>query len=190
MRVVHVHRLRGIGGSERHLLALLPALVERGVEAMLVGLDDPAGDPDPFYAELARSGVRFARLPCPRDLDPLLALRLPRLLRTLRPHIVHTHLVHADVYGALARGPRLVSTKHNPDPFRAGPFRYLERALARRADCLIAISRALQDFLVRRVGLPAAKIEVVPYGLDRLPRPWGEGPALDLPADARLLLCV
>ena len=32
MRVLHVHRVRGIGGSERHLLTLLPALAERGVE--------------------------------------------------------------------------------------------------------------------------------------------------------------
>ena len=50
MKVVHVHRLRGVGGSERHLLTLLPALRERGIDATFVGLDDD--DPDPFYAQL------------------------------------------------------------------------------------------------------------------------------------------
>ena len=49
--------------------------------------------------------------------------------------VVHTHLVHADVYGGArrdaARRTRLVSTKHNDDPFRAGPFRFVERGLAR-----------------------------------------------------------
>ena len=48
MRVVHVHRMRGIGGSERHLLTLLPALAERGVEPLFVGLDDPDWDARDF----------------------------------------------------------------------------------------------------------------------------------------------
>ena len=38
MRVVHVHRMRGIGGSERHLLTLLPALAERGLDVAFVVL--------------------------------------------------------------------------------------------------------------------------------------------------------
>ena len=36
MRVVHVHRIGGIGGSERHLLTLLPALAARGVQVSFV----------------------------------------------------------------------------------------------------------------------------------------------------------
>jgi len=183
--------MRGIGGSERHLLTLLPALAARGAQVSFVGLDDPGGDPEPFYAELDAAGVPFRRLSCPRDLEPALALRLPRALRALRPDLVHTHLVHADVYGALTPpAMRLVSTKHNPDPFRAGPFRYVERALARRAARVIAISEAVKRFCVERVGLPAEKIEVVRYGLDALPRPWGGGPDLSLPEAARVLLCV
>src|SRR5205823_6774599 len=118
----------------------------------IFGLDDPAGVLEPFYAELA---VPFQRLAAPRDLDPALALRLARTLRSLGPDVVHTHLVHADVYGAVAPGARLVSTKHNPDPFRAGAFRFVERAVTRRADRAIAISEAVRKFSVERVGLPA-----------------------------------
>ena len=54
MRVLHVHRIGGIGGSERHLLTLLPALAERGVEAEFLGLDDPSRAPDPFYKRRAK----------------------------------------------------------------------------------------------------------------------------------------
>jgi glycosyltransferase involved in cell wall biosynthesis len=187
VRVVHVHRIRGIGGSERHLLTLLPALRERGVDVSFVGLDDPDGVLEPFYSELP---VPFERLAAPRDLDPALAVRLARKLRALRPDVVHTHLVHADVYGAVAPGARLVSTKHNPDPFRAGLFRYLERALTRRAARVIAISEAVRRFSIEQVGLPAEKIDVVHYGLDELPRAWGDNPPLRLPDDARVLLAV
>jgi glycosyltransferase involved in cell wall biosynthesis len=187
LRLVHVHRIRGIGGSERHLLTLLPALAERGVDVSFVGLDDPHWDPVDFYGALR---VPARRIASPRDVDPLL---LGRLVRSLRADIVHTHLVHADVYGAVAaklRGARLVSTKHNDDPFRAGAFRYVERALAAAADRIVTITDSLRRFTVERVGLPAGKVETIPYGLDDLPPAWGENPSNEVPADARVVLAV
>jgi len=39
MRVMHVHRIRGIGGSERHLLTLLAALVFVGATRYRVAWD-------------------------------------------------------------------------------------------------------------------------------------------------------
>ena len=193
MRVLHVHRIGGIGGSERHLLTLLPALRERGVDARFLGLDDPALAPEPFYRELTAAGVPFERLACPRDLDLGLARAVVRATRAARPDLVHTHLVHADVYGALgalAARAALVSTKHNDDPFRAGPFRHVERLLALRTARVIAITEALRRFTVERVGLPAAKVVTVPYGLDAPPAAWAPASELPLPEGARLLVAV
>ena len=187
MRVVHVHRMRGIGGSERHLLTLLPALAERGVEPVFVGLDDPKWDASDFYQALTVPAVRIVS---PRDFDPLL---LVRLTRTLRADVVHTHLVHADVYGGLAarlRANRLVTTKHNDDPFRVGPFRFVERGLSRLADRVITITDALHRFTVDEVGLPPEKVETIHYGLDELPAAWGANPPDAVPGDARVLLAV
>jgi glycosyltransferase involved in cell wall biosynthesis len=184
VKVLHVHRIGGIGGSERHLLTLLPALAERGVDVRFLGLDDPSREPDPFYEALT---VPYHRLPAPRDLDPVLAWRVRRFVR--EAELVHTHLVHADVYAGF--GARvLVSTKHNDDPFRAGAFRFVERALARRAARIIAITHSLAHFQVERVGLPAAKVEVIHYGLDDVPQAWGTNPPDPVPPDARVLLCV
>ena len=193
MRVVHIHRIGGIGGSERHLLTLLPALAQRGHMVHLVGLDNPAGAPEPFYRALSAGGVPVTRLPAPRDLDPVLLRAVRRELAGLRPDVVHTHLVHGDVYGtlgALGSGAALVSTKHNDDRFRTGPFRFAERALAHRVQRLIAITDALRRFTTEQVGLPAAKTEVVHYGLDSLPEPWGPNPHVPLPDGARIVLCV
>ena len=187
MRVAHVHRMRGIGGSERHLLTLLPALAERGIEPVFVGLDDPAWNPADFYDALR---VPAVRLQAPRDLDPIL---LMKLVRSLDADVVHTHLVHADVYGGVAaklRRTKLVSTKHNDDPFRAGPFRHVERALAHAADRVVTISDSLRRFTIERVGIPASKVETIHYGLDEPPAPWGENPPDAVPADARVLLSV
>ena len=187
MRVAHVHRMRGIGGSERHLLTLLPALADRGIEPVFIGLDDPAWNPSDFYDALT---VPAVRIPAPRDLDPLL---LARLVRDARADVVHTHLVHADLYGGLAaklRGTTLVSTKHNDDPFRTGAFRFVERGLARLADRVVTISDSLHRFTVERVGVPAAKVETIHYGLDEPPRAWGTNPPDAVPSDARILLAV
>jgi glycosyltransferase involved in cell wall biosynthesis len=179
--------MRGIGGSERHLLTLLPALAARGIDTVFVGLDDPEWDAHDFYGALS---VPAIRLPSPRDVDPLL---VARLLRVLDADIVHTHLVHADLYGGVTaklRGARLVSTKHNDDPFRRGPFRHVERGLARLADRTIAITESLRRFTIDDVGVPAAKVETIRYGLDDLPEPWGENPPDAVPGEARVILAV
>ena len=181
MRVAHVHKMRGIGGSERHLLALLPALAERGLDVVFVGLDDPDWDPSDFYGALRVPAVRVRS-------DPLV---LPRLIGTLRADVVHTHLVHADVFGGIAarlRRAQLVSTKHNDDPFRVGAFRYVERGLARASRRIVTITESLRLFTVEQVGVPAGKVETIHYGLDGLPEPWGENPPDDVPHDARILL--
>jgi glycosyltransferase involved in cell wall biosynthesis len=186
VRVLHIHRVGGIGGSERHVLTLLPALAERGADVTFLGLDDQSRAPEPFYEALS---VPFERLDAPRDIDPMLAIRVARAVRASRADVVHTHLVHADVYGAIA-ARRLVSTKHNDDPFRAGSFRFVERALAWRASSVIAITDSLRRFQAERVGIPERKLVTIHYGLDAPPAPWGANPADDVPPDASVLLAV
>lgn len=181
MKVVHAHRIAGIGGSERHLLTLLPALAERGVQVAFAGLDLPGADP--FYEELERSGVPFTRAGS--------AVRFMRDLRRWRSDIVHTHLVHADVYGAFAAGrATLVSTKHNDDPFRSGKGRYLERLLTRRAALVLCITEALARFNRDVVGLPAKKLRTVHYGLDSPPEPWGPPGGPELSPETPVLVAV
>jgi glycosyltransferase involved in cell wall biosynthesis len=194
VRVLHVHKMRGVGGSENHLLALLPALRERGIDARFLGLDDPAVSSAAFYAELDRVGVPYRRLRCGPDLSPRMAHEVVAATREEAPDLLHTHLVHADVYGALAarraRVP-LVSSRHNDDRYLLGPFRWVDRGFAREARRLIAISNAVRRFLIR-AGHPAARIETIHYGLDAPPSAASEtSPAeAGVPEGAPLLLSV
>lgn len=193
MKVLHLQRIGGIGGSERHILELLPALRVREIDARFLGLDDTGAAPDSFYEALAERDVPFERLPCPHDVDPRLAWNVTRAARALRPDLVHTHLVHADVYGALAAarsGAALVSTKHNDDPFRSGKGRYLERFVTRRATLVLCITAALARFNRDVVGLPASKLRVVHYGLDAPPEAWGPVGGPELPTGTPVLLAV
>jgi glycosyltransferase involved in cell wall biosynthesis len=188
-RVLHLHKITGISGSEGHLLTLLPALRGSGVDARFLGLDVAGSDAPRFYAALDAAGVPHRSVRCTVDASPRLALDVLRAVRAERPDVVHTHLVHADVYGATAatllRVP-VVSTRHNDDRYLLGPFRHVDRVFARPARRIIAISNAVHRFL-ERAGLPPEKIVTIPYGLDRLPdgrsavRPDELGIARDAP---------
>ena len=183
MRVLHVIRATGMAGAETHLLALLSGLRARGLDAQLALLttrDQPLHD----YRELLRQrGIPLHTFAMRGHLEPKLLLRLRALMQELRPSLVHTHLFHADLYGALAARwahvPALVSSRHNDNAFRRRqPWRGLNRRLWRMADAGIAISQAVADFVVEVENAPRDKLRVIHYGLQWQPSPNAERQAL------------
>ena len=113
----------------------------------------------------------------PRDLVAL--AQLTRLIRQVRPDIVHTHAAKAGALGRLAcilcgrASPRVqVHTFHGHvlseyfSPPASVLFRRIERALARRTSTLVAVSEEVRDDLIRWRIAPRQKIEVIPLGLD------------------------
>jgi glycosyltransferase involved in cell wall biosynthesis len=194
VKVLHLHKLTGVSGSEGHLLALLPALRERGVDARFLGLDVPGTDAGRFYEHLDRLSVPYRSVRCGFDVSPRMARDVVRAVRAERPDLVHTHLVHADVYGGIAArvlGIPVISTRHNDDRYLLGPFRYIDRAFARPARKLITISDAVRRFL-ERAGHDPAKLVTIRYGLDELPAaPSDPTPAeAGIPAEAPLAVAV
>lgn len=168
LRVLHVQKVSGIGGSERHLLTLLPALAASGIEVRMVVATTPTTGP--FVTALGEAGIDFTTVPAGPDLNPLLAARLGAEIRRFRPDVVHTHLIHADVHALLPtmvlRRPS-VSTFHGPSPFyRRQPYRSIGRVTARSAAAVVAISGYLGDYLTSVLGVDPSRITIVPYGID------------------------
>lgn len=194
MKVLHLHKLTGVSGSERHLLTLLPALRDRDIDVSFLGLDVPGTDATRFHEELDRAGIARASVRCGADASPRMARDVIRAVRALRPDLVHTHLVHADVYGTLAallaRRP-VVSTRHNDDRYLLGPFRYVDRAVASRSAQVIAISDSVRAFL-EQAGHNPSKLVTIHYGLDDPPSaPSTPTPAqAGVPTDVPLLVAV
>jgi glycosyltransferase involved in cell wall biosynthesis len=100
---------------------------------------------------------------------------LQRLIRSFRPHILHTHTAKAGaigrVLGRANRVPVLVHTFHGT--VFSGHFRpsigtalvLAERALGRMADAVLAVSPAVAADLERR-GIGRGRLRVLPLGLD------------------------
>jgi glycosyltransferase involved in cell wall biosynthesis len=193
VKVLHATKVQGIGGAERHLLELLPALRDRGVDAQFLSLD-AGGDAERFHRALSEREVPWSRVRCGADASPRLARDVLRAVRQVRPDLLHTHMVHADLYGSLAahalRIP-FISTRHNDDRYLLGPFRYVDRTFMHGARRIIAISDAVRLFH-EGAGLPPDKLVTIHYGLDELPaRPSEVGPAeAGVPENAPLLLAV
>jgi glycosyltransferase involved in cell wall biosynthesis len=170
VKVLHLIKVQGIGGAEQHLLALLPALRARGVDARVLSLDAGA-DAERFHRALDQRGVPWRRVATGFDVSPRLAGSVVRAVRAERPDLLHTHMVHGDVYGSIAANVlRLpfVSSRHNDDRYLLGPFRYVDRAFMRRVRRLVAISDSVRVFLIG-AGLPESKLLTIHYGLDELP---------------------
>jgi glycosyltransferase involved in cell wall biosynthesis len=160
-------RMTGVSGSENHLLELTAALRDHGWRSDVL---IPSPDPSKLrnFAEglgAACDDVRVVRMRF--DVSPALVARLARMLSSGRYAVAHAHLIHADWHLAAAsvvrRDAALVSTKHNPDPFRRlWAIRVPERLATQRYDAVIAISNSLSDFTHELTGVRPVTIH---YGL-------------------------
>jgi glycosyltransferase involved in cell wall biosynthesis len=189
MTVLHLQKVAGISGSEAHLLSLLPQLKERGWDIRFLMLHEHEPGAWDFARELRSRGIAVDAIPLAADVDPVAFFRIAGYLGRTRPTILHTHLVHADVYGqltgALTGVPIRVSTKHGFNEFRENRgFALGDRAIASLAHTHIAISRGLARYLEEVEGFDGASFQVVHYGIepDGVPRPY--------PGDVPRLLCV
>jgi len=187
--VLHLQKVAGISGSEAHLLALLPQLKERGWDVRFLMLHEHEPGAWDFARELRARGIPLDSISLAADVDPIAFLRIAGYLGRLRPGILHTHLVHADVYGqltgALTGIPVRVSTKHGFNEFRENRgFALGDRAIASLAHTHIAISRGLARYLEEVEGFDGSSFEIVHYGIepDGVPRAYA--------ADVPRLLCV
>lgn len=173
-------------GGPAHQAALLSGrrFFPERYETLLVHGSLPAGEAS--LAELSREeGATMRFLPDLRQpVQPLhdarALLKLIRIARAFKPHIVHTHTAKAGFIGrqaALAVRPRpaIVHTYHGHvlegyfGAAKARLYLELERALARVSDRLLGVSQATVDDLVRLGVAAPEKFRVLPLGLDLEP---------------------
>lgn len=168
--ILHLQKVAGISGSEAHLLSLLPDLRARGWDVRMLMLHEHEPGAWDFAQALEARGVPVDTISLRADVDPIAFLRVAAYLASRRPELLHTHLVHADVYGQLAgrlaRVPLRFSTKHGFNEFREGRgFAFADRTVASLAHVHVAISRGLARYLAKTEGFAEESFEIVHYGI-------------------------
>jgi glycosyltransferase involved in cell wall biosynthesis len=181
--IVHVCKMKGLSGCEKQLLVLLPALRAEGCDVRLIILEERDHPMARVAERFADAGVPVERLEMRRHGGPAMLIRLVQRLRALAPAVVHTHLIHADVFGALAARlagvRRLVSTRHGTHPFYARvPLRQADMVAARLCDQGVAISDFAREFFIANGAFRRERIRTIYYGVKESgegnPRPWRE----------------
>lgn len=174
--VVRIIARLNVGGPALHVLGLSTGLEGRYRTLLVTGRVAPGEE------EVAVSGVRRVVIPeLGRAIRPwsdvVAFVKLVRLLRRVRPKIVHTHTAKAGALGRLAAVfagvPVRVHTFHGHvfrgyfSPGRSRIFIEIERLLARLTTCIIAVSPGQAEELSRRYRICAReRIRVVPLGLE------------------------
>lgn len=154
------------GGAETQLVHLATQLKERGWEVRVVSLTPPKA----YVEELEAIGISVFSLGIRRRVpDPRPILRLARLIREWRPHIVHSHMVHANLLARIVRLlapiPVLICTAHSID--EGGRLReVLYRLTDPLCDLTTQVSKAGLERYVRVGAVPAKKIRFIPNGVD------------------------
>lgn len=184
MRVLRVIARMNMGGPAHHVSILSGRLDPARYETVLVSGEVPPGEAS-ATALAQRHGATVQVLsslgPRPRPWSDLLTLvELARLVRRVRPDLVHTHTAKAGFVGraaalAIRPRPRIVHTYHGHvlegyfGPVRNAVYRGLERLLGRVSDRLVGVSRRTVADLVRLRIAPAERFRVIPLGLDLEP---------------------
>ena len=216
IRVARIISRLNIGGPAIQAITMTRLLEPLGYESLLVRGSEAGheGSMDHLALELGVAPVRIRtmrREVGPRDLAAF--VHLVHTLRRFRPDVVHTHAAKAGTLGrfaALACGrarPRvIVHTFHGHSlsgyfsSRQAALFLRIERFLARRTTCLIAVSEEVRDDLVHLGVAPREHIEVIRLGFDLTRFQTGDATraarreelraTLGIPRDARVVTII
>lgn len=154
MRILHIETGKHLYGGALQVLYLLKGLNAKGVQNTLVCSEGSA------IAEAAATVANIAMLPMAGELDAMFPIRLRRILKTLRPDMVHVHSRRgADLWTpAAAAGldiPLVVTRRvDNPEPRLLATLKY------RRYRRIIAISMGIQNVLLSK-GIAPHKIDCI-----------------------------
>ncbi|HLQ69551.1 MAG TPA: GT4 family glycosyltransferase PelF [Gemmatimonadales bacterium] len=165
--VVQVLLNLGHGGMERMAVTLATGLDPQRFRAVVVALDE-GGEHE---ALLRDASVEYHVLGGRRFWQPRFHWTFARLLRRLRPAVVHTHhfgtLVHSLPAAWLARVPRRVHTEHSYQYLEPRPdYRRLLRGMSATSDAFVVVAHSQLAYYADCVHVPARRLCVIPNGID------------------------
>ncbi|NUU01804.1 TIGR03088 family PEP-CTERM/XrtA system glycosyltransferase [Herbaspirillum robiniae] len=167
--VVHLIYRLDFGGLETLLIDCINGMPDDRYRHAVVCLTDYTE----FAGKIRKPGVSLHALHKPPGLAPATHLHLWRLLRRLRPAILHTYNLPAIEYApaaALARVPVRVHGEHGRDARDPqGTNRrhnLLRRLVLPFYDCYYAVSADLRDWLRNTIGVPDRKNLLLENGVD------------------------
>ena len=168
--IVHIVYRFGIGGLENGVVNLINRMPPNRWRHAIVALTEVSAE---FARRIERTDVRYIELNKPPGHLVREYPRLYRLFKELRPAIVHTRnlaALEASVPAWAAGVPVRIHGEHgwdvNDPAGRRRRYRYVRRLYRRFVTRYVALSRHLENYLERQVGVPPEAISQIYNGVD------------------------
>lgn len=169
LHVVHIVFRFDYGGLENGLVNLINTMDPEVARHTVVALTDATG----IVERIRRTDTEVIALHKRAGKDPAAYYRLFRLLRRLRPDVVHTRNIgtlDCQLVAWLAGVPTRVHGEHGwdtHDPYGLRRrYRWMRRLLFPIVHRVIALSKELEDWLRESTGLPAGRLVRICNGVD------------------------
>lgn len=165
MKIALIITCLGMGGAQRQVSDLADEFIKMGHQVLLISLnDDVLVKPKSNKVELAT--LKMLKTP----MGFIKAYRqAQRLIKHFNPDVVHSHMVHANLFTRLLRLstniPKLICTAHSS--YEGGGSRMLAyRVTDRLCDLSTNVSQEAVDISVKRGAVQASRIIAMPNGID------------------------
>lgn len=166
LRVVHLVSSLNIGGLEMVVVNMMRHCDRTKYEPFVVSL----GEAGALAEKIVSLGVPLMSLAGRRRFKGDVGLRLIRLLRSLKPDVIHTHNPSPHLHGALAaaiaRVPVLVHTKHGRNCAEPTYSAFSNRLASRLSSYIVSVSEDAAQVARELERVPADKLEVIHNGVD------------------------
>jgi glycosyltransferase involved in cell wall biosynthesis len=178
LRILHAVR-PPVGGIFRHILDLANGQAERGHAVGIIADSLTGGErADKAFAEIApRLKLGVHRLPIRREpwpSDVWVWFRFMRMIRAMKPDVLHGHGAKAGAYIRLrSRSQKVIriytphggSLHYGPNTFKGQLYGRLERWLMNATDLFLFESAFARDTYQRMIGTPQAVVRCVFNGV-------------------------
>jgi len=164
---LHIDSARTWRGGQNQVLLTVLGMRALGHRSMLVA--HPAGE----LRQRAKEGLDLIPLAPATEMDLSAAWRLSRLVKQVKPDVIHAHDPHAVAMAALALTMRGGSRTAAPSPplvaSRRVDFRMKGNALSRwkyrQVDCFVCASDAIRTIVIAD-GVPPSRAVTIHEGID------------------------
>ena len=153
-----------VGGAEKTLYELVTRLDRSRFEPVVACLTGrgPIGG----WLEDAGVEVKYVDMRC--SFDPLAWLRLRRMIRSLRPHVIHSWLFHANLAARLCRiglgVDRVIASVRVEEP-RLWHL-WMDRLTRGLVDYVTCVSESARNYTHVRTGMPLDRLVAIPNGIE------------------------
>jgi sugar transferase (PEP-CTERM/EpsH1 system associated) len=168
-RIVHVLHSFGTGGMENGVVNLINGLDSNEFSHIICCVSQ-SGD---AIRRLNGQNVKIIELRKKTGNDLFLPMKISRILKEIRPDVVHTRnwgAVDGIIGAYISRVPGIVHSEHGrefSDPEGRNKRRnIIRKGLSLFVDKYIAVSENLRQWLIRDVGIRKAKITTIINGVD------------------------